>query len=96
MSSTPKNNPPKLPGVRFLGSPTYAHHGPQAALLRHPVASDVLQAAYKRLPPEARQNMALAKRWGHFAVLATEKWAHACSRMVKPPRNEEEITEVAK
>ncbi len=83
-----------IPGVRFLGAPTAKHHGPQAALIKEQVASDVLKAAYKRLPHEARQNMALARRWGLFAVLATESWAHACARLSKPPKDEDEVAEV--
>jgi hypothetical protein len=85
----------KLPGVKFLGKPTFAHPGPQAALVKVPLARDALDLIYKKLPSDARQNMALAKRWGLFAVLATERWAYACARMAKPPKGEEEIAEQA-
>lgn len=77
--------PPALPGVRWLGTATLAHHGPQAAIIAHPVARDVLDAAYKKLPPGARQNLLVAKRWGVWGVLATEDWITANGRGPKPP-----------
>lgn len=88
-------NIPSIPGVKFLGRPTVQHPGPQAALVKAPLARDALDLIYKQLPSDARQNMALAKRWGFFAVLATERWAYACARMARPPKGEEEITEQA-
>ncbi len=69
----------------YLGSPTYAHHGPQAALIQCALAQDALRKVYEKLPPGARQNMLLAKRWGLWAVLATEEWAYENGRRTKAP-----------
>ena len=81
--------PPKIPGVRFLGVQTLAHHGPQAALLLRPLARDVIDAVYKQLPRGARQNLLLAKRWNLYGVLATEEWAHEHARLDRPPAQKE-------
>lgn len=82
-SRAPK--PPALPGVRWIGTSTLSHVGPQAAIVQHAVTRDVLDAIYKRLPPGARQNLLLAKRWRLWGVLATEDWAITHARLAKPP-----------
>lgn len=84
-----KKNRPALPGVRWIGNNTLAHHGPQAAIITHAVARDVLDAAYKKLPPGARQNLLVAKRWNVWGVLATEDWITVNGRGNKPPKDEE-------
>lgn len=84
----PANQTPEI-NVVFLGAPTPAHHGPQAALIQSALAQDALRAVYKKLPPGARQNMLLAKRWSLWAVLATEDWALIHGRRTKAPRADE-------
>ena len=82
--------------VVYLGAPTYAHHGPQAAIIQCALAQDALRKVYKKLPPGARQNMLLAKRWGLWAVLATEEWAYENGRRTKAPQPEGGSGEVGK
>lgn len=79
--------PPALPGVRWIGTSTLSHTGPQAAILQHAVARDVLDAVYKKLPPGARQNLLVAKRWKVWGVLATADWLVVNARGNKPPKD---------
>lgn len=83
-SRAPK--PPALPGVRWIGTSTLSHTGPQAAILTNPVTRDVLDATYKKLPPGARQNLLVAKRWRVWGVLATEDWVTVHGRGNQPPK----------
>lgn len=78
--------PPVLPGVTWHGSASLTHHGPQAAILQHAVARDVLDAVYKKLPPGARHNPLVAKRWKVWGVLATPDWVTIHGRGNKPPK----------
>lgn len=77
---------PRLPGVRWIGTSTLSHTGPQAAILQHAVARDVLEAVYKKLPPGARQNLLVAKKWRVWGVLATPDWITIHGRGNKPPK----------
>lgn len=75
--------------VVFLGKPNFAHHGPQAAIVHAPLASDARDAVIKKLPPAARNQIKTANRWKVWAVYATDDWITVNGRRPTPPTQKE-------
>lgn len=65
---------PVFPGVEFIDwSETDGRAG--AVILRQALPPEVQRQVYRRLPSEARLNLALTKRIGVVAVVCTDEWA---------------------
>lgn len=83
----------KPPGIQWCGKSVHANCLARAAIIRRPLASDALAAVYKQLPPEARQQMLLSKRWNVWAVLADDDWSKDHGRADKAPTGREGVGE---
>lgn len=76
----------KVPGlVTYYGAPTYAHHGPQAAVVHSPLTPADRDAVIKKLPHAVRNQLRLAKNWKVWAVYATDDWVTIHGRRHTPP-----------
>lgn len=66
---------PALPnGVRLIGTDKQTGKA-LAAIVSGPLAPQARAAVYRRLVSDARQQMALAKRWDVWGVFASDSWA---------------------
>lgn len=75
-----------VPGVRFVDIDPQTGFAAAAIADREPSPSPNWQRdIYPRLPHDARQQMLLSRRWGVWAVLATDAWARAHANQTEAP-----------
>lgn len=70
--------------ARYIGRDPHTN-GPACAIVPDRIRPDELLQVYKKLPPEARQHVTMAKRWKVWGVLCTDAWAVDNSHLKEAP-----------
>jgi hypothetical protein len=82
MTTTPTAPDPQ---VRYITATDHIASSVTAAIIKAKADKPELDAAYKKLPEEARLQVGLARKWKVWAVLAPDWWAAENSRRTEAP-----------